>query len=171
MVSTHPSPERTRKDAAGSRSADIAGRRAIVLYDGQCPFCRATVGLLRRLDWLRQLHFQDCRRVEEWPSAPVPLTLDRLLEEMHLITPDRQRVYAGYRAFRWMAWRLPLLTPWAPWLYLPGIPWLGQRLYQWVAKHRYQLIPCRDGVCQVIPPTLSSRSQVKSPRAHLAENP
>jgi predicted DCC family thiol-disulfide oxidoreductase YuxK len=158
MVSTNAGQEMTRIGAEVNRSTDIVGRKAIVLYDGQCPFCRATVHLLRRLDWLRQLHFQDCRRVDEWPPTPVPLTLERLLEEMHVITPDRQRVYAGYSAFRWLAWRLPLLIPWTPWLYLPGVPWLGQRLYRWVAKHRYQLIPCREGVCQVIPPTLPPKS-------------
>jgi predicted DCC family thiol-disulfide oxidoreductase YuxK len=148
----------TRIGTDEGRSQDLAVRRAIVLYDGQCPFCRATVRLLQRLDWLRQLHFQDCRRVDEWPPAPVPLSLDRLLEEMHLITPDRQRVYAGYHAFRWIAWRLPLLIPWAPWLYLPGVPWLGQRFYRWVARHRYQLIPCHNGVCQVVPPKSPSPS-------------
>ncbi|MCS7021845.1 MAG: DUF393 domain-containing protein [Gemmataceae bacterium] len=133
--------------------ADPAPGRGVVLYDGQCPFCRATVRLLRRLDWFDRLHFQDCRVVAAWPPTAQPLELQRLLDEMHLVTPDRQRVYAGYQAFRWLAWRLPLLVPVAPWLYVPGIPWLGQRVYRWVARHRYQLVPCRDGVCTVLPPS------------------
>ena len=95
MASSLVTRSETRIEADEGRSHDPAARRAIVLYDGQCPLCRATVRLLQRLDWLRQLHFQDCRRVDEWPPAPVPLSLDRLLEEMHVITPDRRRVYAG----------------------------------------------------------------------------
>lgn len=130
-------------------SQTAEAERAVVLYDGECPFCIATVKLLRRLDWRQKLHFQDCRRTDEWPATPIPLSLDRLLEEMHVISPDRQRAYAGYAAFRWLAWRLPLLWPLAPWLYLPGVPWLGQRLYRWIARRRYKLVPCHDGVCSV----------------------
>jgi hypothetical protein len=70
------------------------------------------------------------------------------MEEMHLITPDAGRIYHGFGAFRWMAWRLPLLWALAPFLYLPGIPTLGQRIYLWIARNRFQLVPCHGGVCQ-----------------------
>ena len=33
------------------------GDRALILYDGQCPLCRKSVGLLRRLDWRKRLDF------------------------------------------------------------------------------------------------------------------
>ncbi len=69
------------------------------------------------------------------------------MEEMHLVTPKRDRLHHGFGAFRWMAWRLPLLWLVAPLLYLPGVPYLGQRVYLWIAKRRYRLVPCRDGVC------------------------
>jgi len=75
----------------------------------------------------------------------------RLLEEMHLVTPDRRSVYHGFGAFRWMARHLPLLVAFAPILYLPGVPFIGQRAYLWVARHRYQLVPCHNGVCSVPP--------------------
>jgi predicted DCC family thiol-disulfide oxidoreductase YuxK len=74
-----------------------------------------------------------------------------MLEQMHLVTPDRQRLYAGFSAFRWMAWRMPLTWALAPWLYLPGVLWLGNRVYLWVARHRYQLVPCKEGVCTLPP--------------------
>jgi predicted DCC family thiol-disulfide oxidoreductase YuxK len=136
---------------SGTTKAAWRPEPAVVLYDGQCPFCKATVKLLQRLDWCHRLHFQDCRQVEKWPTTPTPLSLERLLEQMHVVTSDRCRVYAGYAAFRWLAWRLPLLWPVAPWLYLPGVPWLGQRVYLWIARRRYQLVPCRDGVCTIPP--------------------
>ena len=83
------------------------------------------------------------------PPSEVELDPHRLIEEMHVLTPDRRRAFAGYRAFRWIAWRLPLTWLVAPFLYLPGVPWLGNRVYRWVARNRFNLVPCDDGGCQV----------------------
>ena len=63
---------------------------------------------------------------------------------MHLLTPDGKRLYHGFGAFRWMAWRLPLCWPIAPLLYVPGVPWLGQRIYLWIARNRFHLVPCHE---------------------------
>src|SRR4051794_22339115 len=96
--------------------------RAVVLYDGECPLCLKSVGLLKRLDWLGFLHYQNCRETENLPSSPVPLDPVKMLEQMHLVTPDRDAVYHGFGAFRWMAWRLPLTLAFAPIFYIPGVP-------------------------------------------------
>jgi predicted DCC family thiol-disulfide oxidoreductase YuxK len=125
--------------------------KAIVLYDGECPLCQRSVAILKRLDWLGRLRFQDARDREHLPASEVPLDPERLLVEMHLLTPDRKRVYAGFAAFRWIAGRLPLLSAIVPLLYLPGVPWLGQKVYRWVARNRFDLVPCHDGQCAVPP--------------------
>lgn len=125
------------------------GKKALVLYDGECPFCIASVGRLKRLDWFGRLEYADARKPEEITAAGTDVEPNRLLEEMHLLTPDRRRVYHGFAAFRWMAWRLPPLWPLAPFLYLPGVPRLGQAVYLWIARHRFQLVPCRGGVCRL----------------------
>jgi predicted DCC family thiol-disulfide oxidoreductase YuxK len=131
------------------KAADPAKGKAIVLYDGQCPLCQRSVRILKRLDWLKQFHFQDCRDAANLPRTEVPLDPARLLEQMHLVTPDRRRAYAGYRAFRWMAWRIPATWWLAPLLYLPGARWLGSKLYLSVARNRFRLAPCKDGACEV----------------------
>lgn len=131
------------------KAADPADGKAVVLYDGLCPLCQRSVRSLRRLDWLKRLHFQDCRDAARLPKSDVPLDPKRMLEEMHLVTPDRKRAYAGFKAFRWMAWRIPVLMPFAWMLHVPGVPWLGNKVYLWVAKNRYDLVPCKDGVCQL----------------------
>jgi predicted DCC family thiol-disulfide oxidoreductase YuxK len=135
--------------AAETKAADPARGKGVVLYDGVCPLCQRSVRVLRRLDWLRRLHFQDCRDTANLPPSAVPLELKKMLEEMHVVTPDRQRAHAGFAAFRWIAWRVPVLWWLAPLLYIPGVPWLGRRVYLWVAKNRYNLVPCGDGGCQV----------------------
>ena len=122
---------------------------AIVLFDGQCAFCRKGVGILERLDWFHRLHFQDARDVDNLPACAEPLVPQKLLDEMHVITPDGRHAYVGYRAVRWIAWRIPVLWLLAPWFYLPGALWLGSKLYRWVARNRFELVPCEHGVCTV----------------------
>ncbi|WP_439632179.1 thiol-disulfide oxidoreductase DCC family protein [Gemmata sp.] len=129
--------------------ADPARGKGVMLYDGMCPLCLRGVRVLKKLDWFGQLQYQDCRDTANLPPSEVPLTLQRMLEEMHVVTPDRKHAHAGFAAFRWMAWRLPATAWLAPLLYIPGVPWLGHRAYLWVAKHRYDLVPCGDGGCQV----------------------
>jgi predicted DCC family thiol-disulfide oxidoreductase YuxK len=145
MTTAHSSNSGASSVASATPTPAVG--QAIVLYDGECPLCQRAIRWLKRLDWFKRLHVQDCRDTAHLPASEVPLQLDRMLEEMHLVTPDGKRVYAGYKAFRWMAWRMPLTLWLAPLLYLPGVPWLGNKIYLWVAKHRYQLVPCRDGVC------------------------
>jgi len=129
--------------------------KAHVLYDGTCPLCLKSIALLKRLDWLRRLNYVNVRDPEQvrrvQPGGSPPLDPTRLLQEMHLLTPNGGRVFHGFGAFRWMAWRLPLLWPMAPLLYLPGVPWLGQKLYLWVARNRFRLVPCHGGVCAIHP--------------------
>jgi predicted DCC family thiol-disulfide oxidoreductase YuxK len=140
--------------AARKTNARLPGtraRQALVLYDGRCPLCIKTAETLKLVDWLHALHFQNARDVATLPQREPPLEPDQLLQQMHLIAPDQERVYRGFRAFRWMAWRLPVLWPLAPFLYFPGVPALGQKVYLWIARNRYRLVPCQDGVCHVPP--------------------
>ena len=125
--------------------------KARVLFDGHCAFCRKSVELLRKLDWLKKLDYVDVRD-EAQPCLREPLvSAAPLLEQMHVLTRDSQRLHGGYRAIRWLAWRLPALWLVAPLLYLPGMTWLGQKLYLWVARNRFKIVPCEHGVCTLPP--------------------
>jgi predicted DCC family thiol-disulfide oxidoreductase YuxK len=135
--------------------------QAIVLYDGQCEFCRMSAGLLRRLDWRHRLHFRSARDEQPLPDG-VALDRERLLEQMHVLTPDRKQAHAGFEAFRWLAWRLPLTAALAPLLYVPGVPWLGSKVYRWVARNRFGLVPCQEGVCRVPLKYLAHRNPARS---------
>ena len=81
---------------------------AMVLYDGQCPLCTRTASILRRLDWFGRLRFHDCRNVAGIPEHSARLDPARMIQEMHVLTPDRTKAYSGFRAVRWIAGRLPL---------------------------------------------------------------
>jgi predicted DCC family thiol-disulfide oxidoreductase YuxK len=124
-----------------------AGKSGLLLYDGQCPLCQRSVAVLRKLDWLHKIEYQDARQTERLPETHPPLVPSRLLEEMHLVPRAGKPIYHGFGAFRWLAWRLPPLWLAAPFLYLPGVPWLGNKVYLWIARNRFKLVPCRDDVC------------------------
>src|SRR5205085_6863001 len=64
---------------------DPAKGKAVVLYDGMCPLCQRAVRTLKRLDWFKRLHYQDCRDTDHWPPSAVPLELKKLLAEMHVV--------------------------------------------------------------------------------------
>jgi len=125
--------------------------QAVVLYDGECPLCRKASSVLRRLDWLHRLQFHNCRDAAGIPTNSVHLDPARMIQEMHVLTPDRTTAYSGYRAVRWIAGRVPILWPLYPLLFIPGMARLGQRLYLWIARNRFHLLPCRGGVCTIPP--------------------
>src|SRR6478609_9421017 len=123
-----------------SQPISATDNKGIVLYDGECAFCQKSVSILKKLDWFNRLAFHNGRNLDGVPAHSVHLDQARLIEEMHLLTPDRSQAYAGFKAFRWMAGRLPLLWLIYPFLFIPGIPQLGQKIYLWIARNRFNLV-------------------------------
>lgn len=122
--------------------------RAIVLYDGQCRLCGASVRRLRALDWRKRLAFADVRDPAVQAAHP-SVSPDRALARMHLVPPGGGPILDGFRAFRWIAGRLPLLWPMWPFLWLPGAVPMGNRVYDWVARNRFAFGTCEEGSCDV----------------------
>lgn len=122
----------------------------VVIYDGQCNFCRAQVAHLRRLDVggqrLAYLSLHDARIAERYPD----LTEQQLMEQMYVV--DRQgRRHGGADAVRYLSRRLPMLWIVAPILHLPGTARLWRWLYRQVAKRRYKLAgrSCENDACSI----------------------
>ncbi len=126
---------------------DEKPKKALVLYDGDCAFCRFSIRWLQWLDWLKKLDFVNVRKDHPVLDEPGVIAAP-LLDQMHVWTMKGQ-LYGGYQAVRWIAWRLPLLFPLAPFLHLPGITQLGDAAYKWVARNRFKLVPCEHGECQL----------------------
>jgi predicted DCC family thiol-disulfide oxidoreductase YuxK len=129
----------------------VATQKGLVLYDGDCPLCRKTTSILRRLDWLHRLSFHNCRDSVGIPENSAHLDPARMIREMHVLTPDRSVAHAGFRAVRWIAGRVPLLWLLYPLLFIPGMGRIGQRMYLWIARNRFHLVPCHVGVCTISP--------------------
>jgi len=122
--------------------------RALVLYDGQCRLCLASVRRLRRLDWLGRLAYGDAR--DESVRRHVPdADEEALLRRLHLVPPRGAKALDGFYAFRWIAGRLPLLWILWPFLWIPGVAPLGVRVYDAVARNRFAFGTCDDEACDV----------------------
>jgi predicted DCC family thiol-disulfide oxidoreductase YuxK len=141
-------------ETAGKTLAELPTDRPVVIYDGQCPLCLRSVAVLKRLDVFGRLVYHDARQPFAVPLTSPPLDPDKLLVQMHVVTPGttRRRCYGGFYAFRTLAWYLPACWPILPLLYLPGADWVGERIYAWIARNRFRLLPCRGKVCRLSPP-------------------
>ena len=122
----------------------------VLVYDGQCRFCRSQVERLHRWDGKQRLSFislHDPFVAESYPD----LTHDQLMEQMYVVDSTDRR-HAGAEGFRYLTRRLPKLWILAPLMHLPFSLPLWRWGYKQVAKHRYRwgkLDDCQDGACEV----------------------
>lgn len=113
-------------------------RRALrLVYDGECDFCRSALLIVRFLDVFGLVMFLDAHKPDELAQAE-GVTFDEA-ERAAIAVDARGRKWAGFDAFRVLAWRLPAAWPLAPLLYLPGMAWAGRRVYAWVVVNRGRL--------------------------------
>jgi predicted DCC family thiol-disulfide oxidoreductase YuxK len=125
---------------------------AVVIFDGECKFCRASIAKLMRFDRRGQLAFlplQDPEVARRYPD----LTHDELMKYMVVVPPDGRRL-RGAEGFKYLSARLPALYWMAPLLYLPGLMPLWQMFYRAFAKRRYRwgrIESCENGTCKIPP--------------------
>jgi lipase maturation factor 1 len=124
----------------------VLTRRPVLLYDGECAFCREWVRRLQRWDRRRAIEFlasQERGRADWLP----PLSDAALDRAMHLVLPDG-RVYPGARALPALLPLLPAGALLALLLRFPGAQALADRAYAWIASRRHRL-GCGSGKCGI----------------------
>ena len=106
--------------------------RDLVLWDGDCGFCRRSVEWAARRDGGRRLEFVPYQAA---PSPPMtPALREACGRAVHVLTPDGRTLRAGRAALRVLAaagW--PRL---ARVLAVPPLIWLVELGYLLVAHHR-----------------------------------
>ena len=107
-----------------------------LVYDGECDFCKSCLLVVRFLDVFRQITFVNSCDPEALASTGVRL---EDAEQAAIAVRPGGRQYAGFDAFRLVAWQMPLTALFAPLLYVPPIPQLGRRAYAWVKDNRGHL--------------------------------
>jgi predicted DCC family thiol-disulfide oxidoreductase YuxK len=119
----------------------------VVVYDGQCAFCRHQVDRLRR--WDRAGRFEYLARQTPGIEDRFPALAEGDFNTgMRLITRDGG-ILIGADAVHRIVQQLPRWK-YAAWLYrVPGLHQLARLAYAWVAAHRYRLAgSCSEGTCK-----------------------
>ena len=122
----------------------------VVIYDGECNFCRSSVASVRRFDCcggrLSFISLHDPRVAERYPD----LTYEAMMEQMYVVDQSGRR-HGGADAVKYLSRRLPLLWIVAPILHIPGTANLWRWLYQQVARRRYRLAgkSCENDACKI----------------------
>jgi len=131
--------------------------KSVVVYDGECGFCRTQVERIRDMDRNHEFEcvpFQTPGLEERFPQlANVDFNTG-----MRLIMPDG-RTHVGADAIQQIAVRLPVWRRLA-WLYhVPILHGLSQWAYAWVARHRMRLSgTCKSCACEVGQPEVTRQS-------------
>ena len=111
--------------------------RPLIVWDGDCGFCRGSVQLLRRLAG----DVFDAVPYQQVPSRFPPLTGRDFAQSVYLLEPDG-RAYQGAAAiFRALAESDRRLLHLGRWLY-ERVGWfarLSEWVYAWVSRHRGRL--------------------------------
>ena len=108
----------------------------ILLYDGNCGFCRRWVTRLRRMDRKGRIRFLPAAERATVAGLP-PITDAALDRAMHLVLPDGT-VLPGARAAAAIMRMLPGWRAVAWVFHVPGVQSLADRSYAWVAARRHR---------------------------------
>lgn len=93
--------------------------------------------LWERLDWYHRFEWRSLNDPDALSLAP-GLTRPALENAMHCVSRHGV-VYRGARAFRFMALRIPLFTPFALLLWIPGSLWIAEHIYTKISRNRHWL--------------------------------
>lgn len=115
----------------------------VLLYDGDCAFCRTWVERVARRDRRGRIRFVPFQEID---PASYGIERSALESAMHLVGPGG-RVWKGAAAGREIARFLPGWR-WAWYaLGIPGALPMAQRAYDWAAHRRHRL-GCGSAYCR-----------------------
>lgn len=122
----------------------------LVIYDGQCRFCLASVKWLNWFAGRGKLAFLSLHDSEVAARFP-DLSHEQLLQEM-IVVDRQQRRHAGAASIRYLALKLPWLWWLAPLVWFPCSGPFWKWIYRQIATRRYLLfgkIDCDEGTCHI----------------------
>ena len=126
-----------------------AARQPVVVYDGECPFCRRQIARIRKYD--RHGRFECVPRQTPGLTDRFP-ALDQggFDTGMRLVMPDGT-IYVGADSVYQIARQLAVFR-WFAWLYrVPGMHVLARAVYAWIAARRRSLGRRRDDEACSVP--------------------
>src|SRR5256885_3346801 len=113
--------------------AEVVPFRGWIFFDEDCRFCRDLALRFEHLFGKPGFYFEPLQR--EWVQERFRLTPEQALEEMRVLTADRQ-VFGSADAVIFLARQLWWAAPFASIARVPAIHALLARGYRWIAAHR-----------------------------------
>ncbi len=111
------------------------GKKPVVLYDGDCVYCRAKVNAWKKKA-MSLLSFQPCKDVvDQYPSV----TPGDCLKSVQLIMLDGETFRGAEAVFRIRAYGGKRFGLWA-YRAIPGFAYVSEFIYGFVASHRNKLV-------------------------------
>ncbi len=117
------------------RAYHRSASRPVLLYDGDCRFCRFCVKRIQIMDMYARYRYTPYQSIPQLASIHPSLTLAMCRREVILVEPSG-KIRGGIDALRRMSLNLPMMYLWIPLLYLPGMGILGSAIYRVIARNR-----------------------------------
>jgi predicted DCC family thiol-disulfide oxidoreductase YuxK len=112
-------------------------QRSVLIYDGECEFCKSWVQWALKRDADRRLEFISCQSEERQKRFP-HVRLQDCEQAMYVVTPEN-RTFAGgdavpyffsaIRGWKWVAFLFKI----------PGVLQIARPTYRWIARNRSRL--------------------------------
>ncbi len=118
----------------------------VLLYDGDCDFCRYWVSWLARRDRGSHILLLPASERRSLPALP-DISDEALDQAMHLVTPEGV-VLAGATAIPELLRQLDRWRWLAPLFRVPGVRQLADRVYSMVARRRHRF-GCGSERCRI----------------------
>ena len=125
--------------------AELQNKKHLVVYDGDCGFCQATVSFIKTLDWLSKFDFIPFQ--EESILRKYTFLTEAMCQKEIILIKTSGKYYGGYDAFKIMSGSIPITFLLSWFFFLPGVTNLGIIIYQVIAKNRHR-IKIGDKVCK-----------------------
>ncbi len=111
--------------------------RPVLIYDGNCPICRKTIGWIGENTKPETFEFLTCQ--SETMGARFPsIDRDTCMQAMQLVLPDGT-VLPGEQALPEIFRRMEKYKAAANLFRLPGAGPFSRAFYRWFADHRYEI--------------------------------
>jgi predicted DCC family thiol-disulfide oxidoreductase YuxK len=112
-------------------------RKAVLIYDGDCPVCAETVRWIRENERKDSFEMLPCQSGEVRKRFPL-IEPAACMRAMQLILPDG-KILSGEKALPEILKRLKRYSPAAALFSLPGSEAISRSFYRWFADNRYHI--------------------------------
>ena len=112
-------------------------KRFLVIYDGACGICIASVGFLHRIDYLKNYSYMTLQEYSRQTGAKIPFEM--LQESIHVIDGKNGRTLPGMEGISILLLNSPPAFPIYLLVRLMRLLAIADPLYAWISASRYVL--------------------------------